>query len=133
MFWTPDDALDHDCSVVEPVERSVATPAVLEAAMRNLLAGPTDDEEAAGLTSWFSDEAAGMLRSVDVADGVARVDFDDFSTVIPNASTSCGSQMLLAQLGSTATQFDGIDEAVYSFDGDVEAFYEWLQLVPPQT
>jgi hypothetical protein len=132
VFFTPGDALDQDCSVVEPVSRSVAGPADLEAALGALLGGPSDDEEAAGLTSWFSDATAGGLRSVEVRDGVAHVGFADFSGTIPNASTSCGSAMLLAQLDATVTAFDGVDRAVYSFDGDVDAFYEWLQLVPPE-
>jgi hypothetical protein len=51
--------------------------------------------------------------------------------VIPNASSSCGSAILLAQLDATATQFPTVDRAVYSIDGDTRAFYEWLQLVPP--
>lgn len=129
VFWLtgPGD----DCSAVAPATRTVQGSAVLTAAMRSLLAGPTPDEQARGLHSLFSERTAGMLRSARIEDGVARVDFADFSQVIPNASSSCGSQGLLAQLDATATQFPTVKRAVYSFDGDVAAFYEWLQLAPP--
>jgi hypothetical protein len=41
-----------------------------------------------------------------VADGVAHVTFADLRPVIPNASTSCGSAALLAQLDQTLLAFD---------------------------
>jgi len=72
-----------------------------------------------------------MLRSVRIANGVAHVDFRDFSRVIPNASSSCGSALLLAQLDRTAKQFPTVRRAVYSFDGSARTFYEWLQRSPP--
>lgn len=119
------------CTRVLPVPRTVARPAVLAGAMRALLRGPTAAERARGYGGWFSKKTAGMLRSVRIARGVAHVDFRDFSRVIPNASTSCGSALLLAQLDRTATQFPSVRRAVYSFDGSRRAFYEWLQLAPP--
>jgi hypothetical protein len=51
--------------------------------------------------------------------------------VIPNASTSCGSAGLLAQLDGTARDFDGVSRTLYSFDGDSVVFYEWLQMGVP--
>jgi hypothetical protein len=95
------------------------------------LRGPTSDEQENGLTSWFSSATAGALRSVSITDGVARVDLDDFSGTIAGASTSCGSNMLLRQLNRTATQFPTVHQAIYSFEGDVDAFYAWLQGSPP--
>ena len=54
------------------------------------------------------------------------------STRKVNASTSAGSALLLAQLDATLTQFPTVEATRYSFDGDQEAFYSWLQLaVPP--
>jgi hypothetical protein len=55
------------------------------------------------------------------------VDFHDLRTVIPNASTSAGSGMLLAQLDATVFQFDSVSSVVYRIEGDCEAFNEWLQ------
>jgi len=104
---------------------------VLAGAMRALLAGPTAAERARGYGGWFSARTAGALRGVSLKGGVARIDFRDLRRLIPNASSSCGSALLLAQLDRTATQFPSVRRAVYSFDGDVRAFYEWLQLSPP--
>jgi hypothetical protein len=39
---------------------------------------------------------------------------------------------LLAALDSTLAQLPGITGARYSFDGDEAAFYEWLQVAPPE-
>lgn len=122
----------ESCTRVLPLGRTVASPAVLTGAMRALLAGPTAAERARGYSGWFSEKTAGHLRSIRIADGVAYVDFRIFARDIPNASSSCGSALLLAQLEQTAKQFTTVNRAVYSFDGSRRAFYEWLQLdVPP--
>ncbi len=128
FFNVPDPG---ECDIVAAVTRQVEPPAVLAGAMKRLLEGPTAAERAAGFESWFSPATAGMLNWVTIDAGTARVDFRDFSGIIPNASTSCGSASLLSNLDSTATQFPTVDRAVYSFDGDVAAFYEWLQMSPP--
>ena len=121
-----------DCGEVVAVPREAPDSGVLRSAMAQLLAGPTEAELGAGLRSWFSAETAGMLNDVSIRQGVAHVDFDDFSGLLPNASTSCGSTSLLAQLDHTAQQFDTVDRAVYSFNGSTATFYEWLQLAPPE-
>ncbi len=120
------------CDRVFPVTRVSRGPSPLQVALEELLAGPTPDEEDDGYTSWFSQQTAGTLRSADAEAGVAHVDFFDFSRTIPGASTSCGSAALLAQLDRTVEQFPEVLRAVYSFEGDVEAFYHWLQLAPPE-
>lgn len=115
-----------DCDRVRPVARTVPAPAVLRAAMAALLRGPTPAERRAGYGGWFSADTAGALRGVTLRDGVARIDFADLRPLIPNASSSCGSALLLAQLDRTATQFPAVRRAVYSLEGDAGAFYEWL-------
>ncbi|MCB0965142.1 MAG: GerMN domain-containing protein [Acidimicrobiales bacterium] len=125
LFFSPAD--DGTCAQVTGVPRRVDADQPLAATIDALLDGPTPEEGDAGLTSWFSETTANRLRHVEVADSTAHVDFDDFSSIIPNASTSCGSTNLLAQLDATVTQFDGVDQAIYSFDGSPEAFYAWLQ------
>jgi spore germination protein GerM len=111
------------------VRRSVpATPAVLRAALEALLEGPTEEERARGLTSWFSGETAGMLLAASIDDdGHATVDFADFSGIIPNASASAGSAMLLGELDATVFQFDAVRSVEYRFEGDCARFFEWLQ------
>jgi hypothetical protein len=102
-------------------------PDTLTFALKSLLAGPTPEERTAGLSSFFSDETAGMLNSARLQDGVAFVDFRDFSGIIPNASTSAGSTQLLDQIAGTIFQFDGVREAELSLDGSCDAFWNWLQ------
>jgi len=126
------EALGDPCSEVFPVARQVPadTPAV--EAVAALLAGPTADEQAQGYGGWFSAETDGLLRSVGVTDaGTARVDLADLRPVIPNASSSCGSAALLAQLDRTLLQFPEIDATIYSIHGSPEVFYEWLQREAP--
>lgn len=131
VFLLPAEVGD-DCSVVIGAERQAQVEGAVGDALAQLLAGPTSEEESAGLGSWFSAETEGMLNGVTVEDGLAEVDFDDFSGIIPNASTSCGSAALLAQLDQTVLQFPEVDRVVYSFDGDRIAFYEWLQRSAPE-
>jgi spore germination protein GerM len=131
LYLLPIDVGD-DCSDVVAVTRPAMAGGDAADALDQLLAGPTE-AEAEDARSWFSGATAGMVNRVTVADGVAEVDFQDFSSLMPNASTSCGSTSLLAQLDRTVLQFPEIDEVVYSFDGDRDAFYEWLQLSAPES
>ena len=119
------------CAQVLPLARRVTKPAVLTGAMRALVAGPTASERTRGYGGWFSARTADSVRSVRISHEVAYVDFRDFSRLIPNASSSCGSTMLLAQLDRTATQFPSVKRTVYSFNGSRRAFYEWLQRAQP--
>jgi hypothetical protein len=130
-IYAPRDSPGRNCARVFPLARTVPAPAVLTGTMRALLRGPTAAERARGYGGWFSAKTAGMLRSVRITNGVAYVDFRNFSRVIPNASSSCGSAMLLAQLDRTAKQFPTVRRTVYFFNGSAQAFYEWLQRSPP--
>jgi spore germination protein GerM len=114
------------------MKRVVASPALLKGAMQALLAGPKRAERARGYGGWFSVKTAGHLRSVRISNGVAFVDFRTFAHDIPNASSSCGSALLLAQLDRTAKQFPTVKRTVYSFEGSRHDFYEWLQREAPE-
>lgn len=123
-----------DPAAVVAVPRTVPkTQMVATAALNELLQGPTAAERETGYWSMFVPATAKMLKSVRVADGEAHADFQDFSKIIPNASSSAGSAALLAELDTTLKQFPTVKSTVYSFNGDVQAFYHWLQLVPPGT
>lgn len=124
--------VSNNCSRVLPLRRVVTAPTLLKGAMQALLSGPTKAERARGYGGWFSARTAGHLRSVRISNGVALIDFRNFTRDIPNASTSCGSALLLAQLDRTAKQFATVTYAVYAFDGSRRAFYEWLQRKAPQ-
>jgi spore germination protein GerM len=117
---------------VFPVRRTVQPPAVLVGALEQLLRGPTAAERDAGYSSLFSADTVGLLDSVRIEDGTAYVHFDArLPSTIPNASSSAGSTALLAALDATVTQFPTVDTAVYSLEGDVAAFYGWLQRDAP--
>ena len=120
-----------DCGRVFAVQRTVQGPKTPAAALRALLAGPTAAERRAGYGGWFSVKTRGTLLGVRVADGVLYANFRNFSRTIPNASTSCGSQLLLAQLDRTAKRFPCVKRTIYSFAGNRRAFYEWLQRRAP--
>ncbi|SDB80418.1 Sporulation and spore germination [Raineyella antarctica] len=118
-----------DCSKVYAVPRTVPASAdMLTASMQQLLAGPTAAESAQGYRSWFSSATANALVSAKVSGGTSYVNLTDIRTVIPNASTSCGSQALLAQLGTTAQQAGMTPQVRYAIEGQPKAFWEWLQM-----
>lgn len=100
----------------------------LEAALRQLVRGPTPAERAEGIHSWFSDTTAQALLSVQVNEaGHAVVDFADLRELIPNASASAGSAMLLRELNGTAFAVPSVESVEYRIEGSCEAFWEWLQ------
>ncbi len=95
---------------------------VLETLLRGANGG------SAGEPSWFSSATANMLRSATVdTSGHAIVDFADLSVVIPNASSSAGSTMLLSELNAVVFSVDGIESVDYLIEGSCERFWEWLQ------
>ena len=62
-----------DGELVE-VERTVPhTTGVLRASLIALLDGPTDDERANGLTTWFPPDSGGAVEGVNLRDGLATV------------------------------------------------------------
>lgn len=130
-IYVPRNGPGTSCTRVFPLTRTVTPPAVLTASMRMLVRGPTSAERRAGYGGWFSSRTARVVRSVRIERGTAYVDFRNFSRLIPNASSSCGSNLLLAQLDHTALQFASVRRTVYSFDGSRRTFYEWLQLGTP--
>ncbi len=113
----------------EAVWRPVRTSADrLVAALTWLLQGPTPEERDAGLTSWFSSATVGALRSATVdADGHAVVDFRDLPALIPSASSSTGSTMLLLELDRTVFGVPGVRSVEYRLGGSCERFWNWLQ------
>jgi spore germination protein GerM len=119
-----------DCASVARHERQVVgtsgTPIV--STVQALMAGPTEEERAGGAFSFFGPETADLRVDATLVDGSLTVDFADFSTIIPNASTSCGSANLLAELTTTVFQFPEVDSVSYTFDGSCDAFGEFLQM-----
>jgi hypothetical protein len=100
----------------------------LRTALEWLVRGPTPEEQASGIRSWFSGGTAGALKSVAVDSvGSATVDFEDLRALIPNASSSAGSAMLLKELQGTVFQFPEIRSVEFRILGSCDLFWEWLQ------
>ncbi len=117
-----------DCGEVEPFERGIADEVdIYLSAFEQLVAGPTPEEASAGAASFFSNATAGVVKSAVLDGDLLRVDFTDLRPLIPNASTSCGSEALLAQLNSTAFQFTEVQRTRYLIDGNCSEFANWLQ------
>lgn len=119
-----------DCSLVYPVNRTVAA-ADPTAALSALVTGPTAAEKSAGYNSLFSAATTGAVQNVRLSNGTAFVNLRDLRTLIPNASASCASTQLLAEMGTTLKQFPEISNTVFALDGNSRDFYEWLQLDCP--
>lgn len=121
---------DDDGAVVAVARNVPRTAGVLRASLEALVAGPTEAERAAGLSSWFFDGTAGVVRSVDLdPDGRAVVDLaPELRTLIPNASASAGSQLLLEQLDATVFAHRAVRSVEYRLGGSCDDLFEWLQL-----
>ena len=129
VFFTM--AADESMTPV-PVARTVpetnSHETLVLSTLKELLKGPTDAEKGKGLTSWFSPATTGAASDV-VWDGeFFTVVFQGLNTLIPNASTSAGSQMLLSQLNSTMFQFDFVQSVNYTLEGNCDDFWQWLQM-----
>lgn len=111
-----------------PVRRAVDGSPTLERALTLLLAGPSEEEREAGLTSWFSDRTAGALRSVSMTpEGAVTVDLADLRQALPGASSSAGSAMLMQELTGTVFAFEEVASVTFTTEGSCDAFWNWLQ------
>ncbi len=117
------DEVEDDLPRSVPVPRVVPATEDLEPALvvRSLLSGIQPDEEARGLSSWFSEDTAGRLNRVALADGILTVNFAEFA--INNASTSSGSRSFLTQIGDNLFQYPEVAALWLEFDGDCGAFW----------
>lgn len=109
--------------------RQVAGPAVLRGALDAVVAGPTADERAAGLSTEVP--SGTTLRDVSIADGQAIVDLTgDYQS----GGGSLSMNARLAQVIFTATQFDAVDRVLFWLDGEPVQFFggEGIALDEPQ-
>lgn len=112
-----------------PASAAIPDPgAELRVALEHVLAGHPADTGSDTIQSWFSASTAQALRSVTVdSAGHAIVDFHDLRTIIPNASSSAGSAILLQELNTAVFRVPGIRSVEYRIDGSCDTFWEWLQ------
>ena len=120
-------ATTNDCAMVFEVRREVPqTLGVAAAALRQLFAGPSAAERAAGYRSPFSPATAGLLRNVFVTDGTAYVDLNDPRTLLPGATSSCGAAEFNTAIERTVLQFPTVSRVILAIEGDPKVFYEWM-------
>jgi hypothetical protein len=55
------------------------------------------------------------------------VDFEDLRALIPNASSSAGSALLLEELNTAVFSVEGVRSVDYLIEGSCDRFWEWLQ------
>jgi len=118
---------EMDCNLVYGVERANVNPSDYASVLRELFRGPTTNELSEGYSSFFSNQTVDSVIDVDIVGSRAYVNLKDIRALIPNASSSCGSQSLLSQMDTTLKQDGTITESVYAIDGKPRDFYEWLQ------
>lgn len=110
----------------QPIERELATPAGLLAALEALIEGPTEEEASAGLTSVIPAET--VILGSDLTNGVLQVNLAEGALEqIEGALQS----LAIAQLVFTATELPGVEwlwvliegepRALPTDEGDVEA------------
>lgn len=116
-----------DCAVVFDVYRQVPrTEGVAAAALRELFAGPTESERAAGYRSPFSAATAGLLKRVFIVRGTAYVDLNDPRELLPGVTSSCGAAEFNTQIEHTLRQFPTVQRVIVAIDGDPRRFYDWM-------
>jgi hypothetical protein len=102
------------CDKVFPVSRRVAkTAAVAQAALTEVLAGPSDKEKEQG---YFTNINPGVkIQKLTIKEGVARVDFDQ--TLAEAVGGSCRVSAIRAQITGTLKQFATVKDVIISING----------------
>jgi hypothetical protein len=99
---------------VAPVRRTIeATPAVAQAALTSLLAGPTDGEKRAGLVTAIPGTTT--LRDISLSDDVATVDLDG---TFGDGASGMALKERVAQVVATLTRFPTIRSVAFRLDGE---------------
>lgn len=106
--------VDNDADQLVEVTRTVPAPASVQAALAELLSGPTGEELSSGLTSAIARSTA--LFGVDrPLGGVVTVNLSDDVRSIGGQ----GQRLALAQVVFTATAVPAISGVLFAFDGEL--------------
>lgn len=121
---------NNDCEVVYGVERTVSSSDqnIYHTALEQLFRGPTNAEKAQGYSSFFSSKTGHILKSVKIVNSAAYVNLADIRSIIPNASSSCGSAQLLSQIEETLKHDRKVSKVIIAINGDPQTFYDWIQI-----
>ena len=131
--YYPNQKLDREeCSEkVFPSLRNIPkTTAVAKAALEQLFAGPTTDEQARGFQSGFSEKTKTLLLSVNVKNRAAYVNLRNLQETsdIGNFTASCSRGSFFSQIEKTLKQFPAIRRVYFAIEGDPAFFYDWMQI-----
>ncbi len=118
----------ENCETVYPVEREISGENPQRELLLKLFQGPTSEEKEDGYYSFFSKETADILKGFKVEDEIAYINLKDIRNIIPNISSSCGSQQFMAEIEQTLLQFPKVEEVYYAINGEPETFYNWIQM-----
>jgi hypothetical protein len=111
----------HQARDVAPISPDSA----LRVSLAHLVAG---GRAQAGEQTWFSAKTSHVVSSVTVdGSGHAIINFHDLAAVIPNASSSAGSTMLLEELNTAVFSVPQIRTVQYRMEGSCDRFWNWLQ------
>lgn len=121
---------DDPVHTVRAVERRVPrTPAVLRAALEQLVAGPTEEEVRRGFSSVFSEATAELLADVTLRrDGTAVIDFTKAVTEVPNISTTNLMAHTHRSIEATTFQFPQVQTVVLRIEGSEKAWCEFFAI-----
>ncbi len=101
------------CDKVFPVEREIVkTEAVARAALTELLAGTTSEEEKSGYSKIIEPDV--KIQSLTIENGIAKV---DFSEELDRGGGSCRSGAIIAQINATLRQFSTVKDVIISING----------------
>ncbi|MFZ1701845.1 MAG: GerMN domain-containing protein [Pyrinomonadaceae bacterium] len=119
-----------DCKKVFPVKRTIPkTKAIAKASLKELFKGTTKEEEALGYGAIPESETNGILKSINVKNGAAYVNFTKLVfDQMGNATTSCGGGQYFGMIEKTLTQFATIKKVYYAIEGNTDDFYDWVQV-----
>ena len=119
----------QDCTRVYQTPRVIPkTKAVANAALVELFKGTTDEERRLEFISFPPEDTKGILKKVNVKNGVVYVNFAKaVYEQLGNATTSCGSGFF-SSVEKTLTQFPSIKKVFYAIEGSPRDFYEWVQV-----
>lgn len=121
-----------------PANREVPGDAdPVQAALEEMLKGPTEDEYLRGYRSHFSERSAGMLRGItrNSSGDVLTLDFADFRNLFGEnkvpSPTSFGPGGVMADITWTVfKQFPDVQALRFAFNGDEGVFWSWLAGAP---
>jgi spore germination protein GerM len=106
-----------DCSKTFSVDRVITkTEVVGQAALSELLKGPTENEKQSGYFSSINSNV--KINSLKIINGVAKVDFD--KQLENAAGGSCRVSAIRAQISDTLKQFSSVKDVIISIAGRTE-------------